>query len=114
VSEDAPLQNYFGKATGERGSSIQFENVCRQRNVPKNNGCDKICRRDRRKIRAKRRLAYGRNGRVTPFTARNATMLIILYGSFVGAFIVLTATMRLCGFRCRGRGQLTMIDERKP
>jgi hypothetical protein len=114
VSENAPLQNYLGKATGERGSSIQFENVCRRQSGRKNNGCDKICTRGRRKIRANRLLAYGRNSRVTPFTARNATMLIILYGSFVGAFILLTATMRLCGFRCRGRGQLTVIDERKP
>jgi hypothetical protein len=104
VSEDAPLQNYFGKATGERGSSIQFENVCRRQSVRKNDGCDKTCRRGRRKIRANRLLAYGRNCRVTRFTALNATMLIILYGSFVGAFIFLTASMRLRGFRCRGRG----------
>lgn len=114
MSENAPLQNCLGKATGERGSSIEFENVCGLRSVRKNNGCDKICRRGSRKIRAKRRLAYGRNGRVTPFTALNATMVIIFCGSFVGAFILLTAAMRLCGFRCRGRGQLTVVDERKP
>src|ERR1043166_1796802 len=115
VSEDAALQDGFGKRAGKRRARIQLSPPQhRLRSIWKNNCSREMGMGSTRNIRTNWLFNHRDDDRKNAFAAFDAAVLTIPYRMWVRVFILLTTVVRWRWLQRNRSGQFTMVDKNQP